>query len=529
MAPSTIDLINDTVAQLAERPAIFTASDVAAYADLAVHNPDIERALQEHYDSRSILALGLGSGNAIGKQRYLGKIPVERWWVESTLRWAKAGISSLTPLQLAREMALAFDTRRWDTAPASVLDIGRQWAMVTDGYKPGVFVFPWATVLIANPHGRKWFSQCINGFRQVRNVFGALPFDPDSSSLVSGFNEALSTLSNREANVIRGRLGLDSGQSVTLERLGNVYGVTRERIRQIEKKAWRKLEHPVRQQHIWSAFSADFIRSGGSLLIPEILITSLHKLLSEALGLRTASIPELGLTLMGTEDTIASYRKILLDVDTYLELAPEPPCFSKIEALQFLSQGDGDQLANAERAYRDKQIAQTRPRMLREALRLLCGAAHFEEIAYTCNLMFPEKQASTRNWHAALGWPASEAIGIVWIGRKGMYGLIEHGYTRPDTDMFDGVAQIVEDMFAKTQRPVPEDVVMIELGKYRRDLQRNSVVMALAFNDRLESVGRGEYIPKTSGWSATPDLEHPEYDIDAAFDAFSSPDDGKNL
>lgn len=60
----------------------------------------------------------------------------------------------------------------------------------------------------------------------------------------------LGTLTDREEKVLRLRFGLDDGQCRTLEEVGQIFGVTRERIRQIEAKALRKLRHPSRSRKL---------------------------------------------------------------------------------------------------------------------------------------------------------------------------------------------------------------------------------------------------------------------------------------
>ena len=60
----------------------------------------------------------------------------------------------------------------------------------------------------------------------------------------------LATLNEREAGVLRLRFGLTDGRPRTLDEIGRVYGVTRERIRQIEARAMAKLRHPARSQKL---------------------------------------------------------------------------------------------------------------------------------------------------------------------------------------------------------------------------------------------------------------------------------------
>ncbi len=70
------------------------------------------------------------------------------------------------------------------------------------------------------------------------------------SVLREQLNEVLSTLTEREQKVLRLRFGLDDGRARTLEEVGKEFQVTRERIRQIEAKALRKLRHPSRSRKL---------------------------------------------------------------------------------------------------------------------------------------------------------------------------------------------------------------------------------------------------------------------------------------
>jgi len=77
------------------------------------------------------------------------------------------------------------------------------------------------------------------------------PIETASKQLLKeNIKEVLSTLSSREANVLVYRFGLEGGRPMTLEEVGKKFGVTRERIRQIEAKALRKLKHPSRRKKL---------------------------------------------------------------------------------------------------------------------------------------------------------------------------------------------------------------------------------------------------------------------------------------
>ena len=77
------------------------------------------------------------------------------------------------------------------------------------------------------------------------------PADATSNALLAeALKEILDTLTDREADVLRMRFGMYDGRTHTLEEVGQIFGVTRERIRQIENKAIRKLRHPSRAKKI---------------------------------------------------------------------------------------------------------------------------------------------------------------------------------------------------------------------------------------------------------------------------------------
>jgi len=75
--------------------------------------------------------------------------------------------------------------------------------------------------------------------------------------LAAAVGEALEELTERERQVVRLRFGLDDGQVRTLEEVGREFGVTRERIRQIEAKTLAKLRHPIRSQKLRDYLEAD--------------------------------------------------------------------------------------------------------------------------------------------------------------------------------------------------------------------------------------------------------------------------------
>ena len=92
----------------------------------------------------------------------------------------------------------------------------------------------------------------------IEDTDAIAPSDAVAFSLLQEqFKQVLETLSPREAGVIKMRYGLEDGQPKTLDDIGRVYGVTRERIRQIESKTMSKLRHPSRCRRCATSWTSD--------------------------------------------------------------------------------------------------------------------------------------------------------------------------------------------------------------------------------------------------------------------------------
>ena len=90
----------------------------------------------------------------------------------------------------------------------------------------------------------------LDSYELVYETYGELNADRSNAMLAEALKEILDTLTEREADVLRMRFGMFDGRTHTLEEVGQIFGVTRERIRQIENKAIRKLRHPSRAKKI---------------------------------------------------------------------------------------------------------------------------------------------------------------------------------------------------------------------------------------------------------------------------------------
>ena len=508
------------------RSQAFSVRAIAEFGGWHGLEREIDNALRYRRLAGELLVVqkGCASDNAI---LHLSKESARTWWAISTIRWALTGVDHISSDQLGNAMSVAFDNTLWNVPPSSLLRIGLELGVITEGQLPETYVLPWTSLARLN--------EC---FLDAMRVMLGLVRMPDSTNYLEEMSVSMQSqgyphkyesllnlttpsivewvlgqLSERQATVIKARFGLlDKKARRTLEDVGRDIGVSRERVRQIEAKALKRVRSSHLKLNLCLGFLADFARSGGSLVLSGASMTQECKFLLEALSVTVHHVARLDVYLLADGEYV-DYQTHLANDDNHAQPLSLP---------KYISKHDANQLRAVEELYWEEQSAYrwSRPRMLLAGLRSLGRAAHFQEIAEECNRLFPARVVAARNWHSALNLRESAELGIAWIGRKGMYGLEEHGYFRPKTDIFEAVAAIVNRKFSETRRPVATGDVFVELSKERRELHASSVNMALSFNDKLESVGSGMYVPVGCGRQR--EASDKQYDFAAAFAAFSA-------
>jgi len=91
-----------------------------------------------------------------------------------------------------------------------------------------------------------YFGEFLQDYREEDPLY-----EMNQDLLKSRINDVLAALNYREREIIRLRYGLTDGYAYTLEEVGKIFSFTRERVRQIEAKAVRKLQHPIRSRKLW--------------------------------------------------------------------------------------------------------------------------------------------------------------------------------------------------------------------------------------------------------------------------------------
>ena len=246
----------------AEEWRVIAEDGIAARDHLIKANTRLVVSIAKKYMTRGVPFLDLIQEGNLGLMKAVEKFDYRRgfrfstyatWWIRQTITRAIAdqGRTIRVPVHMSdrirRLYRVARDLEQENGRKPSVEEIAA--AMECEPRKiQWMLKVSWQPLSLHHPVGEDDDSELGNF---IENDSAPTPSESAHGHLLKEkIEELLGTLTPREARILRLRFGLQNGRSYTLEEVGKKFGLTRERIRQIEGRALRRLRHPRRSRQL---------------------------------------------------------------------------------------------------------------------------------------------------------------------------------------------------------------------------------------------------------------------------------------
>ena len=448
---------------------------------------------------------------------------VFEWFARLNFKLAEIGRHRLTDKQLNSRMTTLRKDGSWNIAPGLLVGYGERFGFIASAWTPGQFVFPISHLLsfvldarmraiAVPPDGppevaravvartrrlllaelKTLFLQSVWKIKESQGSHDRL-FDESLRQCLSYFDE-------RVVFVVKAREGLLGGKRMTLEETGALIGVTKERVRQIESKFWNGLGNPFVRRTCLPLFLVALLSHVAANRGSVVLDRKCGKGCLVALAARWLGIPvfdladifkspDAGWLVLGscsTEFQVFQARKWVPE-ETSADAIANRMDISSRPCLM-----GADLRAIAETIPVAELRTPTKAEGVEIVLRRIGRPAHYSRMAREYNRLFPHVPMADHKVHAVLKRQRST---FVWVGTKGVYALKEWGYERPSKGLFETVAEITGDRFARTGKPVPYADIVTEMGKHRAIVKASSLWLATRFNPSIRNVGGKRFTP----------------------------------